>query len=310
MPAHHPRGRRLLQPGFRPGPLDVLCARGKNAYDHEGTARFRDIVKDHAEIYAKCSGKYEKSKIVSKIVNAVREASPYGGFVRRINQKWYEVGDRAAKEKIGQTFRDLLHTKYSSSTKAKAKVRVQRRTMLREGQESESYASSSQPESACLSKVVSPNKATSQAKNTTKGSGLLGSDVSMHSSDMTSSVSVISDDDDADEKEAASKQKRTPRDAVLSSTSTAPSLITVRANRRPSPSLYDMLRESIQLCDPASDLEDLEPLPLDEDASQSPMIEFNDSEIASPKSSATSELDENLFDDDAKDFLGRWVDIL
>ena len=37
------------------------------------------------------------------------------------------MGDRAAKEKVGQTFRDLLHTKYSSSTKAKARVRVQRR---------------------------------------------------------------------------------------------------------------------------------------------------------------------------------------
>lgn len=47
--------------------------------------------------------------------------------MKLIDGIWYEVGDRAATDKVGQTFRDLLHTKYSSSTKAKARVRIQRR---------------------------------------------------------------------------------------------------------------------------------------------------------------------------------------
>lgn len=42
------------------------------------------------------------------IVNAVRKASPSGGFIRFIDEQWYEVGCHVAREKIGQMFRDLL----------------------------------------------------------------------------------------------------------------------------------------------------------------------------------------------------------
>lgn len=123
----NPYGMRRLAPSFRPGSFDVLCARGKLAYDHEGNRRFRALVKQHQKQYSAATCKYEKSKIVSFIVSAVRNASPQGGFVKNIDGSWYEVGDRHAKEKVGQTFRDLLHTKYSSSTKAKARARMQRR---------------------------------------------------------------------------------------------------------------------------------------------------------------------------------------
>lgn len=47
--------------------------------------------------------------------------------MKKVKGKWYEVGDRRAKEKTGQTMRDLLHTRYSSSTKAKARARRQLR---------------------------------------------------------------------------------------------------------------------------------------------------------------------------------------
>lgn len=123
----NPYGVRRLSSTFRPGSYDVLCARGKLAYDAEGNHRFRDLVKQHQTSYSACTCKYQKSKIVSHIVNTVRKASPQGGFIKQIDGCWYEVGDRHAKEKAGQTFRDLLHTKYSSSTKAKARARVQRR---------------------------------------------------------------------------------------------------------------------------------------------------------------------------------------
>jgi len=123
----NPHGKKQLSPFFQPGPYDCICARGKDAFNHEGNRRFRALVKMHQESYASSTCKYQKSKVVSKIVNPVRQASPQGGFVKLVKGVWYEVGDRAAKEKIGQTFRDLLHTKYSSSTKAKAQRRIQRR---------------------------------------------------------------------------------------------------------------------------------------------------------------------------------------
>jgi hypothetical protein len=65
--------------------------------------------------------KAEKSAIVSAIVNCVRETSPDGAFVKEEdkNGEWWEVDDSFAREKIGCIFRDILHTQYRSSTKAK-----------------------------------------------------------------------------------------------------------------------------------------------------------------------------------------------
>ena len=88
----------------------VLCARGKLAFDHEGNRRFRALVKQNQKQYSAAGCKYEKSKIVSFIVAAVRNASPMGGFVKNIDGAWYEVGDRHAKEKVGQTFRGKRRT--------------------------------------------------------------------------------------------------------------------------------------------------------------------------------------------------------
>ena len=68
----------------------------------------------------------QKTRLVSHIIDTVGKKSPNGGFVKNVNGQWFEVGDRRAKEKTGQTMRDLLHTRYTSSTKAKARARARR----------------------------------------------------------------------------------------------------------------------------------------------------------------------------------------
>ena len=79
----------------------------------------------HLERYNAATTKQEKSRIVSDIVDTIRQASPDGGFVKLdpLTGSWREVGDHLAREKVGQTLRDSLHTKYSSSTKAKKERR-------------------------------------------------------------------------------------------------------------------------------------------------------------------------------------------
>lgn len=59
----------------------------------------------------------------------VRESSPEGGFVKFDSDvgRWYEVGDRVAREKVSQTFRDALNDKYKSSTTSKTLKRRQER---------------------------------------------------------------------------------------------------------------------------------------------------------------------------------------
>jgi hypothetical protein len=76
------------------------------------------------EKYGKSTNKYQKTLIVSSIVDEVRDRSPEGGFVRlEPNGLWYEVGDHLAREKAGQNLRDGLSRQYKSSTKAKRRRR-------------------------------------------------------------------------------------------------------------------------------------------------------------------------------------------
>ena len=91
----------LLLPFPLTGAFDVICARGKTAFQHPGNQRFRALIERRVEDYAAASNKFEKSVIVSQIVDEVRQASPSGGFIRSEKGLWYEVGD-AAREKVGQ----------------------------------------------------------------------------------------------------------------------------------------------------------------------------------------------------------------
>lgn len=107
------------------GPLDVICARGKKALEHSGNLRYKTLIEENLEEYSKCDTKFEKSLIVTKVIEAVREASPNGGFIKKVDGVWYDVGDHLAREKTGQSFRDSLYTHYKSSTKAKQARRKQ-----------------------------------------------------------------------------------------------------------------------------------------------------------------------------------------
>ena len=111
--------RRPLADDFVPGPYDVICARGASAKKHPGNVRFRAIIHRIGPAYAKAQTKVEKSLLVSEVVDSVRGFSPNGGFVKKFGNRWCEVGDSVAREKIGQCLRDQLHAQYKSSTKAK-----------------------------------------------------------------------------------------------------------------------------------------------------------------------------------------------
>eukprot|EP00544_Gedaniella_sp_CCMP2646_P007575 CAMPEP_0202497352 /NCGR_PEP_ID=MMETSP1361-20130828/22595_1 /ASSEMBLY_ACC=CAM_ASM_000849 /TAXON_ID=210615 /ORGANISM="Staurosira complex sp., Strain CCMP2646" /LENGTH=267 /DNA_ID=CAMNT_0049128931 /DNA_START=95 /DNA_END=898 /DNA_ORIENTATION=+ len=127
-----------LAPDFVPGDYDVVCAKGKAVQNHVGNRRFRVICRMHLERYNAATSKQEKSRIVSDIVDTIRQASPDGGFVKLdpLTGSWREVGDHLAREKVGQTLRDSLHTKYSSSTKAKKERRQAEKVRARAMSES------------------------------------------------------------------------------------------------------------------------------------------------------------------------------
>lgn len=151
----HKRDKKQMTPlpdDFTPGNYDVVCAKGKAVHQHvgklklakisssndghpyplnapanhwsslsTGNRRFRVICRMHLEKYSAATTKQEKSRIVSAIFDTVQRSTDRGGFVKLdpLTGKWFEVSTHHAREKIGQTLRDALHTKYSSSTKAK-----------------------------------------------------------------------------------------------------------------------------------------------------------------------------------------------
>lgn len=130
--AYSTKNMIALGVNFQPSEFDVLCFRGKLATQHPGNRRFRMIVQQHLSKYAEATSKFEKTVIVSEIVEAIKESSPNnnGGFVKKQDGQWFQCNEHLAREKVSQALRDMLAHKYSSSTKAKKMRRNVKRIML------------------------------------------------------------------------------------------------------------------------------------------------------------------------------------
>ncbi|KAG7365803.1 hypothetical protein IV203_028473 [Nitzschia inconspicua] len=107
-----------LGTNYIPGHNAVICGRGKSCTSSPGNKKLRAYIDSFAKSYGSATNKEQKSKIVSAIISLIEE--PEGGaFVKIEESTWWKVDDAYAREKIGNLFRDVLHTKYRSSSKAK-----------------------------------------------------------------------------------------------------------------------------------------------------------------------------------------------
>lgn len=109
---------------FVPGPNDVVCARGKSYWDHEGNRRYRDLISAATQKYSTTTNKLDKTLIVSEIVDVIHKKK--GRFVKKEKKggPWMVVDDIFTREKVSQSLRDGLHDRYKSSTKAKKQRRA------------------------------------------------------------------------------------------------------------------------------------------------------------------------------------------
>jgi hypothetical protein len=129
----------ILPPDFTPGPYTVICGRGRKVQESVGNRRLAVLAQLFIPQYAKATRKDEKSTIVSEIVRIVQEASqePSRAFVRQAsNDRWCQVDNLHAREKVGTVLRDLLSEKYRSSTKSKLVRRKERRQQQERQQQS------------------------------------------------------------------------------------------------------------------------------------------------------------------------------
>jgi len=131
------KGSTPLGSSYTPTPKCVIVGRGKVSYMHQGNLRLANIVRKVIDTYSEAEdSKKAKSDLIKRIVDQVRADSPGGGFVKYCNatKQWFEVGDRMAREKVSQTFRDALTDNYRSSTTSKTLRRRQER-ITRQGSE-------------------------------------------------------------------------------------------------------------------------------------------------------------------------------
>jgi hypothetical protein len=123
-----------LRVEFEPCDHSVVCGQGKGSFNHVGNRRFRMLASVSVDRYSNAATKAAKSAIVSEIIAVIRQAG--GTFCKYENESnaWIEVGDHYAREKVSALLRDLLHTQYRSSAKAKIGRRSTTRRTVKEKQ--------------------------------------------------------------------------------------------------------------------------------------------------------------------------------
>jgi hypothetical protein len=109
-------GRSELGVDFQPSEHSVICGRGRQ-HNSIGNCRFRILAGVFVERYSRADSKTTKAALVFDIITTIRQAG--GHFCKHENGSWFEVGDHCARGKVSAFFRDMLHTQYRSSAKAK-----------------------------------------------------------------------------------------------------------------------------------------------------------------------------------------------
>jgi len=74
-----------------PSPNDVVCARGRSYWNHPGNRMYRKLIAMAKTDYLTASNRFEKSVIVSKIMDAVHDKS--GVFVKKVVTSKSNDGD-------------------------------------------------------------------------------------------------------------------------------------------------------------------------------------------------------------------------
>ena len=102
-----------------PAPLDVVCARGRDAWNHPGNKNLRRIIEQRRQKYSLASSKMERSDIVSRIVGDMRSKGI--SFLKQDvkSRLWKDIGDALARNKVGHLLRNSLSSQFRSSAEAK-----------------------------------------------------------------------------------------------------------------------------------------------------------------------------------------------
>ena len=148
----------ILDPNYEPGAFDVVCGRGKGAYNRPGNRHFHKIVAECMPRYTQARSKIDKSVILSEIVDRVQslidpKTERRAQFVQFSKKGgWIVIGDDAAREKVGHAMREAMQTR--------EKARLTTCSNSSSSSSCSSNGSSSGSISSSLGQKASPNEAT------------------------------------------------------------------------------------------------------------------------------------------------------
>lgn len=93
-------GNTPLPDGYKPSSNDVVCARGKAYWEHDGNKKYRELIDAATPRYSETTNKLEKTLIVSEIVQAVHKLD--GKFIKKAKKggPFVIVSEVFAREKV------------------------------------------------------------------------------------------------------------------------------------------------------------------------------------------------------------------
>jgi hypothetical protein len=87
------------------GSYDVLCGRHKLAFNNIGNRRLRVTVSLSLERYLANPSRQDKTLVIISIVRLIEEIG--GRFLKWKKDRWIELGEKQAREKVGHALRDM-----------------------------------------------------------------------------------------------------------------------------------------------------------------------------------------------------------
>jgi hypothetical protein len=110
IPASREQKPEVMRRGYVPSDSDVCCGRGKQHWNMTGNVNFRKLICASVVRYMQGPLKADKTAVIVSVVRKIRRQ---GGRFLKQQQKdgsWYDIGDAAARGKVGHSLRDKSAT--------------------------------------------------------------------------------------------------------------------------------------------------------------------------------------------------------
>jgi len=114
---------RPLPPDYQPSEYTIIIGRGMTNSEHSGNKWLKSLAADMVHRYTG-ENQRRKTEILDEISRIVRTKTPVGAFVKRDTaNRWVEVNEKVARDKIGYYLRDQHPDQYRSTSQSKTEKR-------------------------------------------------------------------------------------------------------------------------------------------------------------------------------------------